>query len=82
MKVKKPTFGGGLLWAVPMGKTSFAFSALLFCHALCYFAALPLLNAIVLRAEHSPQAAAYTQPGIYVCQNFACQLPVFTAEEL
>mgnify|MGYP003341020661 FL=1 len=42
--------GGGLLWAVPMGKTSFAFSALLFCHALCYFAALPLLNAIVLRA--------------------------------
>jgi len=42
--------GGVLLWAVPMGKTSFAFSALLFCHALCYFAALPLLNAIVLRA--------------------------------
>ena len=41
-----------------------------------------LPNAIVLRAEHSPQAAAYTQPGIYVCQNFACQLPVFTAEEL
>jgi uncharacterized protein YyaL (SSP411 family) len=41
-----------------------------------------LPNAIVLRAEHSPQAAVYTQPGIYVCQNFACQLPVTTAEEL
>ena len=41
-----------------------------------------LPNAIVLRAEHSPDAANYTQPGIYVCQNFACQLPVFTAKEL
>ena len=41
-----------------------------------------LPNAVVLRAEHSPQAAAYTEPGIYVCQNFACQLPVTTAEEL
>ncbi|MCX6919003.1 MAG: MFS transporter [Verrucomicrobia bacterium] len=41
--------GGVLLWLVPSGKTSSAFSGLLFCHALCYFAALPLLNAIVLR---------------------------------
>jgi len=41
-----------------------------------------LPNAVVLRAEHSPDAAIYTQPGIYVCQNFTCQLPVFTAEEL
>jgi nucleoside transporter len=41
--------GGALLWLVPTGKTASAFSGLLFCHALCYFAALPLLNAIVLR---------------------------------
>jgi len=41
--------GGVLLWLVPSGKTASAFSGLLFCHALCYFAALPLLNAIVLR---------------------------------
>ena len=41
--------GGVLLWLVPTGKTASAFSGLLFCHALCYFAALPLLNAIVLR---------------------------------
>jgi MFS family permease len=41
--------GGALLWLVPMGKAASAFSGLLFCHALCYFAALPLLNAIVLR---------------------------------
>ncbi len=41
-----------------------------------------LPNAVVLRAEHSPDAAIYKQPGIYVCQNFTCQLPVFTAEEL
>jgi len=41
--------GGVLLWLVPSGKTAAAFSGLLFCHALCYFAALPLLNAIVLR---------------------------------
>jgi len=41
--------GGALLWLVPSGKTASAFSGLLFCHALCYFAALPLLNAIVLR---------------------------------
>lgn len=55
--------GGGLLWLVPMdgyssvlcgylgvGKSASTFSTLLFCHALCYFAALPLLNAIVLQA--------------------------------
>lgn len=40
--------GGASLWFVPMGTTTFAFSALLFGHALCYFAALPLLNAMVL----------------------------------
>ena len=55
--------GGGLLWLVPMdgasavvcsylglSKSASSFSILLFCHALCYFAALPLLNAIVLQA--------------------------------
>ncbi len=41
-----------------------------------------LPNAIVMRAEHTPDAASYTQPGVYVCENFACQLPVFTAAEL
>jgi len=54
--------GGGLLWLVPMDgcsaalcsyigltKSASTFSVLLFCHALCYFAALPLLNAIVLQ---------------------------------
>lgn len=54
--------GGVLLWLVPMDgysevlcnylgltKSASTFSVLLFCHALCYFAALPLLNAIVLQ---------------------------------
>ena len=41
-----------------------------------------LPNAILMRAEHTPDAAAYSQPGIYVCENFACQLPVSTAAEL
>jgi nucleoside transporter len=47
--------GGALLWCVPMATTTFGFSTLLFLHALCYFAALPLLNAMVLKAlaEHS-----------------------------
>jgi nucleoside transporter len=40
--------GAALLWLVPSGMSTFAFSALLFGHALCYFAALPLLNALVL----------------------------------
>ena len=47
--------GGVLLWCVPMATTTFGFSFLLFTHALCYFAALPLLNALVLKvlAERS-----------------------------
>jgi len=42
--------GGALLWWVPTATTTFGFSTLLFLHALCYFAALPLLNAMVLKA--------------------------------
>jgi uncharacterized protein YyaL (SSP411 family) len=41
-----------------------------------------LPNAIVIRAENAAGSSAYTQPGVYVCENFTCQLPVFTAEEL
>lgn len=41
-----------------------------------------LPNAVVLRAEHAPDSAIYEKPGIYVCENFTCQLPVFTAAEL
>jgi uncharacterized protein YyaL (SSP411 family) len=41
-----------------------------------------LPNAIVLRAADAPDAAIYTQPGVYVCENFACQLPANSATEL
>ena len=41
-----------------------------------------LPNAILMRADHTPDASVYSKPGIYVCENFACQLPVTTAEEL
>jgi uncharacterized protein YyaL (SSP411 family) len=41
-----------------------------------------LPNAVVMRAEHAPDNAAYGKPGVYVCENFTCQLPVFTAAEL
>jgi len=41
-----------------------------------------LPNAVFMRAEHAPDAAVYSKPGVYVCENFTCQLPVFTAAEL
>ena len=41
-----------------------------------------LPNAILMRADHTPDASVYSKPGIYVCENFACQLPVSTAEQL
>ena len=41
-----------------------------------------LPNAVIMRAEHTQAAASYSQPGVYVCENFACQLPVFTAADL
>ena len=41
-----------------------------------------LPNAVFLRAEHAPEAAIYSTPGVYVCENFTCQLPAFTAAEL
>ncbi len=41
-----------------------------------------LPTAILMRADHTPDASIYSQPGIYVCENFACQLPVSTVEEL
>ncbi|MEO5926183.1 MAG: thioredoxin domain-containing protein [Bryobacteraceae bacterium] len=41
-----------------------------------------LPNAIFMRAEHTPDAANYGKDGVYVCENFTCQLPVFTAAEL
>jgi uncharacterized protein len=41
-----------------------------------------LPNAVVLRAEHAPDSAIYSKPGVYLCENFACQLPVLTAAEL
>jgi uncharacterized protein YyaL (SSP411 family) len=41
-----------------------------------------LPDAVVLRAEDTPEAASYTQAGVYVCENFACQLPANSAEEL
>jgi uncharacterized protein YyaL (SSP411 family) len=41
-----------------------------------------LPNAIVLRASDSPDASIYADPGVYVCENFACKLPAKTGEEL
>jgi uncharacterized protein YyaL (SSP411 family) len=41
-----------------------------------------LPNAILMRAEHTSDAAAYSQPGAYVCENFTCQLPVSNATDL
>jgi uncharacterized protein YyaL (SSP411 family) len=41
-----------------------------------------LPNAVVMRAADAPDASIYTQPGVYVCENFACQLPANSAEEL
>jgi uncharacterized protein YyaL (SSP411 family) len=41
-----------------------------------------LPNAILMRAEHAPDSAVYAKPGVYVCENFTCQLPVFTAADL
>jgi uncharacterized protein YyaL (SSP411 family) len=41
-----------------------------------------LPNAVVMRASDAPDAAIYQQPGVYVCENFACQMPAKTAEEL
>ncbi len=41
-----------------------------------------LPNAVMMRAEHAPDAATYSRPGVYVCENYACQLPVSSPEEL
>lgn len=41
-----------------------------------------LPNAVVMRAADAPDAAIYEQPGVYVCENFACQMPAINAEEL
>jgi uncharacterized protein YyaL (SSP411 family) len=41
-----------------------------------------LPNAVVLRAEHTPQASQYSSPGVYLCENFTCQLPVSSVAEL
>jgi uncharacterized protein len=43
-----------------------------------------LPNAVVMRAEQSaqPMPAIDNRPTVYVCENFACQLPVNTVEAL
>jgi len=43
-----------------------------------------LPNAIVMLAEHAPQAmpAIGDSATAYVCENYACQLPVTSAEAL
>jgi uncharacterized protein YyaL (SSP411 family) len=41
-----------------------------------------LPNAVVMRAEHAPDASIYTSPGVYICENFACQMPAMNAEEV
>ena len=41
-----------------------------------------LPNAVVMRAGDAPDGVIYTKPGVYVCENFACQMPATNAEEL
>jgi uncharacterized protein len=41
-----------------------------------------LPNAVVMRAADTRDAASYPETGVYVCENFVCQLPAFSAAEL
>jgi uncharacterized protein YyaL (SSP411 family) len=41
-----------------------------------------LLNASAEIAQYQPNVAAMSGPAVYVCENFACQAPAKTAEDL
>jgi nucleoside transporter len=45
---------GGLLFLMPGAESARAFQATLFVHSLCFFAALPLLNAVVMASLSDP----------------------------